>query len=171
MRVLELFVRNLLLLAVIVLASACGNLRQWPSQLISTSNLSDSNKSDLVAVLEDWNKKSDKKIIEPSGKKDKGYNISIKITDFEAQGYSSRAGLASVYYDQCIVELSPKLFTEDMKGYLESVVGHEIGHCAGLRHVEDTEDLMYASTQPFASYSDAAITKFISSLFSSIGKL
>jgi predicted Zn-dependent protease len=51
------------------------------------------------------------------------------------------------------------------------VVGHEIGHCAGLRHVEDTEDLMYASTQPFASYSDEAISKFISSLFSSIGKL
>lgn len=163
--------RNLLFVTVILLASACGNLRHWPSQLISTSNLSESNKSELILTLEKWNSKSDKKIIEPSGKKEKGYNITIKITDFEAQGLPSRAGLASVFYEQCIIELSPKLFTAEMKEYLESVVGHEIGHCAGLKHVEDSEDLMFASTQPISAYSETYISKFISSLFSAVSNI
>ena len=52
---------------------------------------------------------------------------------------------------------------------LESVLWHELGHCAGLVHVPQTGEIMYAYTNAFSTYSSDALSRFFTAITSSAG--
>lgn len=49
-------------------------------------------------------------------------------------------GIAYDFYFECYVELSPEIFNPT---YFKSVFYHEIGHCFGLDHTDNENDIMY----------------------------
>jgi len=76
----------------------------------------------------------------------------------------NRAGYAIMKNDLCEIELSEFLFDKDYEETLQSVLWHEIGHCAGLAHVEESNELMSRTTSSFGRYSNSAIERFFDAI-------
>lgn len=160
---------------VVFLVTACGNFRlqsQWPAKVVSYENFNADQQKAITEALTDMNKRSPKTVVSLTDNGQKAYPISIKITDFAAQGFTERAGQATAAGSDCKIELNSSLFTPSRKAYLESVLTHEMGHCAGLPHFTgDSDDMMYPSTQPMDNYSDDELSTFFARLFKSISDI
>ena len=66
-------------------------------------------------------------------------------------------GQACVDCRPCRMRIHPHL----KKSYYRTVVWHEYGHCWGLRHSEDPEDIMAASIYEFSHYGEYYLERFL----------
>lgn len=158
----------------------------WPAQVISLGNLSTSARNIVTADIEELNDRLGMAILTiGSGE---GSPISIKqVTSFTSSGSSSTvhqefayigmpgargvggttiAGRATLDIDGCTIELASFLFGEPE--LLNAVLWHEIGHCAGLMHVTQQNELMSRITLEISDYSEEKLQRFFDSILSSI---
>lgn len=159
--------RRLWVGAVLFLIAGCGNNRQWPATIVSTQGFSPTQLQALQSAIGSLNSQSKRILITSSGGP-KSFPISISLVGPD-QATENRAGCATVDSNQCSVQLSTLLFESDYAGDLESVVWHELGHCAGLVHVPQSGEIMYAYTNSFSSYSSGALSRFFASIIGSSG--
>lgn len=68
-------------------------------------------------------------------------------------------GIAYVQYLECYIELSPLLFTQ-AKDYFKPSLYHEIGHCFGLEHVENKNDVMWQEARNESDYTSLDWERF-----------
>jgi hypothetical protein len=118
-------------------------------------------------AVQDLNEKAGEEVIKfaPSGT---AGHIAIQFTE-KVSSVSSQtqtttnvvAGRAKVSGDQCSVELANFLLVEGREGLLTSVIWHELGHCRGLTHAQDENEVMSAKSIPLQNISEAALERFI----------
>lgn len=70
-------------------------------------------------------------------------------------------GTARDFYFYCYVELSPEAF---LTPYFKPVLYHEIGHCLGLDHTKNPNDIMYENAHVENQYSLSDWQRFFSQL-------
>lgn len=144
----------------------CGT-RQWPATITSMQGFSSTQQQELQSALDDLNSQAPKPLFTTrSGPTT--YPISISLVA-PTQATENRAGCATVDANQCVVQLSSLLFEDEYADDLESVVWHELGHCAGLVHVPQQGEVMFAYTNAFSTYSSGALSRFLMSITSSAG--
>lgn len=78
----------------------------------------------------------------------------------ESEESTSKAGLATYNGVFCKVELNQLVFESGFGSYLEPVVWHELGHCAGMEHDPKAGELMYYLASPKNLYSTDALSRF-----------
>jgi hypothetical protein len=177
------------------LAVACGNVQKlsWPAEVASI-DISGDGKSIVTSNIEDLNKEIGSTILNMG--KTAGSPIYIKsVTDFgdtsnvNSQGAQVHlayvniggvanlraltqgtqvAGRATIDSKQCLIELGSFLFEEKAKDLLLPVLWHEIGHCGGLVHVTDNNEVMSPITNRFDSYTKDKLKRFFDALLASI---
>lgn len=159
--------RNLLLLIFCILLVACGKERHWPAEISSCSGCSQEEIGSVSSYVSDLNSKSGSNLVSMSNKESKTqFSITVRFVEgveIQESGDSknTRAGLATVYVDHCDVQLSKDLHKQENSQYFKAVLWHEMGHCAGLEHDNNEEEIMFAVTKKFPAYTDDAITRFI----------
>lgn len=95
-----------------------------------------------------------------------GYPIFLEPA--EDMGGELVLGSATTEFSKCTIQILCTLIDHSNEDLLASVVWHEIGHCLGLHHVDEPNDLMYPQSKPFSQYSDDMIDHFINQLLSSV---
>lgn len=70
------------------------------------------------------------------------------------------AGMTQKGAETCSVDISTELFKSDRESYMDSVVWHELGHCAGLNHNPNKGTMMYAIAKPFSTLATSAVKDF-----------
>ena len=84
----------------------------------------------------------------------------IQVTLVDQEEIDPYLGLATLFTHKCLIQLSRILFSE-MKKYLVPALWHEIGHCFGLDHVSEPQQIMSESVMPFSFYKEEQIQNFI----------
>lgn len=70
-------------------------------------------------------------------------------------------GLATVsIYKPCRIQITTRTFNYG-QDVLDSVIWHEIGHCYGMDHTNDENDIMYQYAKPLSMYSKDVINNFL----------
>lgn len=144
----------------------CGT-RQWPATITSMQGFSPTQMQQIQSAISDLNSTGKRPLITTEAGP-RTYPISVSLVD-PTQATENRAGCATVSGSQCVVQLSSLLFEDEYADDLESVVWHELGHCAGLVHVPQQGEVMFAYTIPFSTYSSDALSRFLTSITSSAG--
>lgn len=63
----------------------------------------------------------------------------------------------------CKIAVTEKAFESD--GLLTSVIWHEIGHCYGLKHTDNINDIMYPSVRDILRYPQSKLNLFLRRLY------
>jgi len=154
---------------------ACGKERHWPAEITSCENCTQEETDLVFSSVEELNSKSGSNLV--ALKKDSAetkFAIKLFFVDSVALQESSeskntRAGLATVYPDRCEVQLSRDLHKAENSHYFKAVLWHEMGHCAGLDHDKNEEDLMFSVTKKFQAYTDETLIRFFNKFKQSAG--
>jgi len=170
---------------------SCGIYRPqltWPAQLIATEGIEGETQSKIHTDIESLNAKLGTTLLDLTP--GKGSPVSIKaVADFAqtrsvagkqidtayvgpsgARGLLGAriAGRATLTSEGCTIELGTFLFDPSTKDLLLSVLWHEIGHCTGLLHVVEENELMSPLTLPFSKYNDEKLNRFVAAILASI---
>jgi hypothetical protein len=73
-------------------------------------------------------------------------------------------GIAQVGVSPCRIKLANRLFTFT-QDWINSVVWHEVGHCMGMEHTSNANDIMYPYANPLSWYTQEIIQDFIRRLY------
>lgn len=167
-----------LLRAMVLMApfvTACGNLSDsatgWPAKLVSVEGGSEEGTRHLHEDLKDLSDATGHQLFLDGEPQEHAPVLKITIRRVpDWKDAPRRAGYATMEGDSCLVELADRLFGTH-GAYRKTVVWHELGHCAGLEHDAHEDEVMSATTSTFASYDQAAITRFITEFEQSSGLL
>jgi len=178
------------LMAVGLVLTGCGQWRatalRWPAKVKSIQGIEGAALSLVEENIEALNEDLGTAILHLTG--GDGSEVYIRrVESFESQagttshtdyaqiGFSGRsaagttvAGRATLLDLTCVIELADFLFEKGNKSLLQSVLWHEIGHCAGLPHVKEERELMSPLTLRFSEYSEAKIQRFFDDVLNSI---
>jgi predicted Zn-dependent protease len=73
-------------------------------------------------------------------------------------------GVAWIYEKPCRIQMVERTY-----GYgqdlVNSVLWHEIGHCLGMKHHPDADDIMHQYAKPLSKYSESAVQNFFRRLY------
>lgn len=152
-------------LVLLVLVSACGQKSEekspWPAS-VHFENLSDSEQSQAVESLKQM---SNTLGVELFSFESRPGQFQLTITRMAPAGENtSKAGLATYNGTFCKVELNELVLQTSYSSYFEPVLWHEIGHCSGMEHVQNSGEIMFPYASPKSFYSESAISSFFDSL-------
>jgi len=154
-------VRLIFILAVFNLVSCGKNCISWPAKIEGFENFTENDKSNIISLINDLNSRNSKPFLSFTEDIVNHQKITFKMVDHsesDSKNGLNIAGQAYVQQETCVIELFPTAFENQI---LESVVWHELGHCAGLEHSPNPDDVMYYMVTPFSLYKETAIDKFI----------
>ena len=170
----EWVIRSMVLVAPFV--TACGNLSNsstgWPAQLVAVDAGGDDGEALVRSDLRDLATAAKKELFqdgEPTGS-----SAVLKVTIRRVPDWVDaprRAGYATMEGDTCLVELAERLFASRHAAYRKTVVWHELGHCAGLEHDREEDEVMSPTTTSFDTYDETAIERFVAEFEKSAGLL
>ncbi|MBM4304771.1 MAG: matrixin family metalloprotease [Deltaproteobacteria bacterium] len=152
-------------LALLVLVSACGVAPEkkapWPAS-VRLENLTDVEQSRITQSLKQI---STTLGIELFNFDSRPSQFQLTITRMTPEGRNvSQAGVATYNGTFCKVELNELVLQSSYSSYFEPVLWHEIGHCSGMEHVENSKEIMYPFANPRSFYSETSISSFFQSL-------
>lgn len=79
------------------------------------------------------------------------------VVNFSPTNNKGKAGLAAVYGDICFITIYPVAVNLNL---VKATMWHEIGHCAGLLHVEQSGEIMSTAVTEFPHYSQDKLLFF-----------
>ncbi|MFM8315565.1 MAG: hypothetical protein ACKOA8_14880 [Deltaproteobacteria bacterium] len=151
----------------LVLVTGCGQKgapsAPWPAS-VKFDKLSETQKQSVSEMLMDFSKDIGTETFYFDNRSAQ-FQLTITLLGDQDQK-SSKAGLATYNGSYCLLELSPLVFEESYQSYLQPVLWHELGHCAGMEHDKSVEEIMYYLARPKGFYSDSAISHFFNSFTS-----
>lgn len=154
-----------------ILLVGCAKNRPWPAALVAVNGFTADQKDQVLTALSDLNSRIGHPVVAvQTDPNSPNYPITIVYgTPQNTSPSSNLAGEATVSDENCLINISPKVFDPEYKDTLEPVVWHELGHCAGLVHVPTTGQIMYPTTSNFESYQPTALTNFYLNVLQSSG--
>ncbi len=157
-----LSLKRLACLGILLLVAACGKNPQerapWPAS-ITLNGLTQSEINSVSETLTGFTSTLGSAVFYFDNRP---AQFQITITKFSSStDSSSKAGLATYDESFCKVELNELVFNARFSSYLEPVLWHELGHCAGMEHNSSSGEIMYFLASPKDSYAEAAITRFM----------
>ena len=146
----------------LLVLAACGTPRtEWPAHIASLNGFSSDESKEILASIEKLNGLSDKPLLTTTGDPTlKTYLIHVTRSN-PWPDEPMTAGITMREDEVCHVELSTELFKSEREDYVDSVVWHELGHCAGLRHNPKAGSMMFATAKPFTLFSNDSLKSFI----------
>lgn len=159
------------LFIVCALVVGCGKNRPipggWPAYIAGHEGFSEEQWSEVLAGVAYLNNGCKDELVHPEGS-GSGYPLHFKLVETE-EDKKRRAGLAIVEEEQCTIEISKVVFSEQHARVRIPVIIHELGHCAGLDHETDSGAVMYRTTAALDSYSAGALDHFFHTVRQSLG--
>lgn len=176
--------RTLVLFCLALLLVGCGRTApalQWPAHVDSMEGFSDSETSKMKQYITSLNGSLGDNAVLVDG--NQGSAITIKlVTDFSSSTSGTAtsdqmpastglmiAGRATLTDGHCTIEIGKFIAEDNTKDYFQPVLWHELGHCAGLVHVSDSQQIMSPTTLTWETYSKDELSTFISSFVGSAG--
>jgi hypothetical protein len=175
--------------------AACGNAPRltWPAAVASIE-ISDAGKSIVASDIENLNKEIGSTILRLEGSNGspihiksvssfgvsnsvipQGAQVHLDYVSLGAKGNSRAAapttqiaGRATLDSNQCVIELGSFLFEDNARDLLMPVLWHEIGHCGGLVHLSEANEVMSPITNRVQTYSKEQFKRFFDALLASI---
>ena len=156
---------NLIVFCVTIALSGCsGQQIKAPVYLGEMDNFNINEKVEILNALEDLNKSLNSSIF--TIKKNKNSKIIFESSQKVRKGANGNlAGTAMILINSCKITVFSLSFQDKI---VKSVVWHEVGHCFGLEHSENPEDIMYLSVKPFEKYTKESINSFLEDLKKSL---
>lgn len=152
----------------LLLAATCSCTHQkdiWPAYVTSYHNFTGEEITEIKKHLSHLNLMAKKdhgvKTLISFDKIDGNFEIIIKFNNEDGQEYPRVAGTALRKSRECIITIYPVTFERNM---LKSVLWHEIGHCANLKHFKKENDIMYKSAKAFEQYDEYTVKRFVKRL-------
>lgn len=139
----------------LVLLSGCGRQSLTFPVAINFSGVTQSDQQHITNFLLKQNSLNKKELFQFKQQDTNVIKIQLRGPWSE---YPDRVGYAQGYDDHCDIELSSELM-DKYTSILDMVVLHELGHCFGLSHSDNSNDIMYPETVPEKKYPTDAITK------------
>lgn len=164
--------KRIFYIAIAFLAASCAKFRHddsWPARIVSYEGFSDAQKSEMRTFAANMNSRAGRTLLLEGGEEGEGLPITFKIVTPPTTD-AKRAGLSTLYEDECVIQISAFMFKEDKNDYRESVFEHEIGHCAKLQHIPKKGCVMSETTTSWKSYSEQCLKDFYASFFAAIGE-
>ena len=147
-------------LGVLSLAACGGADRDDVYHLTGIDRFSKEEGNEIFEFVEILNNRLGRSVLAADGN---GFEITLEKTDF---GNRTRLGAATLTLTACRIELSPEIFKT--KGYVGSVLLHELGHCFGKEHEGEVGEIMSVRTLPISDYGTPKIEKFFNQLSLSV---
>lgn len=144
-----------------------GKVSLWPASVWGWENFTEQG-DDSRAVqyaLQDMNTTAKKLVINVAPIPKRSYPIYIKRVSFGSQ--SRILGKATRALERCTIELDDRLFSVLGK-YLEAVIWHEVGHCAGLGHETEAGHIMSPYAAPLDSFEQDELDYFFEQIERSV---
>ncbi len=140
----------------------CGTQRtEWPAYVTSLDGFSEEELQEVRMSIDKLNAESDRPLVILDGEPAQtSYLIHIERSN-PWPNEPLTAGITMRDDDLCSVALSTELFKSERANYVDSVVWHELGHCAGLTHNPTEGSMMFATAKPFTFFSSDALRSFI----------
>lgn len=149
---------------VLFLSAGCGlqfeEPKQWPAAVVDLSGFSDTQKVSLNESFQWMNEALGYSVIEVQSPENEQYAISLARVGTNSE-HPSRMGFATRDNATCKIELNKQIFEIFNGELVNSVVLHELGHCAGLDHNPRPGSVMYATTQRFSKFSEEELRLFV----------
>ena len=154
----------------VFLAVSCGKLRHndsWPAK-ITFEGFSEEQQRELTVYAIDLNTRSGETLITTDPSSD-GFPITVRPGN-PPSSEAKRAGYSILSENECRIEISNFILAANRADYRESVLIHEIGHCAGLDHNPTQGSVMYPTTAKWATYTGEQLQVFLISLQKAVTK-
>ncbi len=148
--------------AVVWLLAGCqAKQAQWPARVVSLDHFTDGNDEKVVASIRRMNAQAERPlVIIDNSASTNAYPVHVE----QHEPWTNQpltAGITTRNEDSCKIGFSTELFKGSREDYVDSVVWHEFGHCAGLGHNPKEGTLMFATARAFSLFPPAAISSFI----------
>lgn len=141
--------------------SGCGaKPPSWPAKMVAMNHFDDANSKVVLESLRRLNARDDKALILIDGEDSPN---ALPLTLEQHDPWPNEPLTAGITYREdrtCRIALSTELFKQIREDYVDSVIWHEVGHCAGLKHDPKDGSIMYATARPFRLFKESAIQDF-----------
>ncbi|NDG29310.1 hypothetical protein EB118_04305 [bacterium] len=151
---------NLLIISLLFLSS-CGRADEYKVYMALEGN----NYSEISRAYSILRQESNNKKLKSGTEHD--HNIIIKYATNEqlVEKFGKNVlGVALYSGDFCEIYIADRTFKYG-RDLVVSVVWHEIGHCVGLGHSNDSRNIMYKYSYPITSYSQQMKEEFFRGLY------
>jgi len=166
------------------LISGCGKFGHldWPAR-VTLEGFSESENARITAALQKANETAGREVVHLSSSSEEGSPITIRKVDELQPSTNSQAAMAKkvatmayqiagrATYDAstCDIQIAKFVSEPEGTGLLTAVLWHELGHCAGLPHLTEENQLMSKNTLSIGSYSEDFIKRFFADFINSSG--
>ena len=145
---------------VISLYGCSGQQIKAPVYLGEMDNFNINEKIEILNALNDLNKNFNNSIF--TIKKNKSSKIFFQLSEKTKKSANGNlAGTAMNLISSCKITIFSVSWKDKI---VKSVIWHEVGHCFGLEHSENPDDIMYLSVKPFEKYTKESVNTFLEDL-------
>lgn len=175
--------RYLLLIICVLVCVGCGSSTpgvSWPATA-TLSGFAEQELTDLQEALGELNVHSARTLVSPVSD---ASNISIvkveiipkkfvngwETAHFKTAGRSAFeyvAGRATLSSGSCKIEIAASVASDP--DLLYPVIWHELGHCAGMGHSENQDDIMFRMSSRIQTYDDTSLDRFFKAMIRAAG--
>ena len=150
---------------VVTFVSGCGAKHaNWPAKMVALNNFDATNEQIVVDSLHRLNAKDEKPLLLVDGETSPdAFPVTIEM-HAPWPNEPLTAGITYREEESCRIALSTELFKSVRQDYVDSVIWHEVGHCAGLSHDPKEGSVMYATARPFKLFKETALKEFFGEL-------
>lgn len=152
---------RLILFSLILINFGCSeNQIKAPVYLGEMENFNFDQKFEILSILQDLNRKLDNSLFTFNKNNKPKINLDFTEKTIKKQK-GGLAGTALILINSCKITIYPVSFNDRI---LKTVLWHEVGHCFGLEHSKNPNDIMYTSVGQFENYSQDSINSFLQDL-------
>jgi len=164
----SIVIRLLFIIAVINLINYGKVGINWPANISGFSGFEDKDQNDIISAINDLNTRNYRPFLSFNNEYSENQKIYFKMMKndlVKEQDSNTIVAQAYVELNKCTIEVFPSALYGDI---LKIVIWHELGHCSGLNHSDNPNDIMYWLVASTSTYNQSSIDRFVFNLTKSL---